>query len=66
MPLEMKYFVLNPRSKQPYDPFALASREAMRMYAMTIESTDPELAKELREWAQEEVRKEVMLENIED
>ena len=46
----MKYFVLKPRSKNYDDPYALASREAMRTYAFCIESENPELAEELHKW----------------
>lgn len=48
--LEMKYFVLKPRSKHRHDVFALASREAMRAFADAIEQVDRELASSLRDW----------------
>jgi len=54
MSLEMKYFVLKPRSKSPDDPYAIASREAMRTYALTIHETDPELCQELLKWIDRE------------
>ena len=54
MPLEMKYFVLNPRSKKKHDHFAFASRKAMITYASYINSEDQELGKELFEWAERE------------
>jgi len=50
--LEMKYFVLKPRGD---DRHAVASRAAMRMYARSIRTADPELARELREWANREL-----------
>jgi hypothetical protein len=49
--LEMKYFVLKPKGK---DRYAEASRVAMRGYARVIEEENPELAKSLREWADNE------------
>ena len=54
MPLEMKYFVLKPRSKSPGDRYALAAREGMRAYALTIHETDPELCHELLKWIDRE------------
>ena len=49
--LEMKYFILKPRGGSNY---AKASRLAMRKYANVIEEENPDLAKELREWADRE------------
>ena len=46
--LQMKYFVLKPKGD---DPYARASRAAMHHYAKFIEQENPELAKELRDWA---------------
>lgn len=54
MPLEMKYFVLKPKSKDTNDIYARASRQAMRSYADTIISKDPVLAAQLRKWAEQE------------
>lgn len=51
MALELKYFVLKPRSKRKADIYAKASRMAMFVYASWIKNEDPELAKELTEWA---------------
>lgn len=51
MALEMKYFVLKPSGDSRY---ARASREAMRTYAQDIEEHDPDLAKSLTRWADEE------------
>ncbi len=48
----MKYFVLKPKGK---DKYAEASRRAMRLYAFYIQTENPELAKELREWADKEM-----------
>ncbi len=50
MVLEMKYFMLKPRSKYKGDRHARASRQAMQAYAVEIERLDPELASELRKW----------------
>ncbi len=61
MSIQMKYFVLKPRSKTPTDPHAFASREAMRAYADEIEETDPQLAYSLRVWAAEESHREKKL-----
>lgn len=49
--LMMKYFVLKPKGD---DPHALASREAMRVYADVIEESNPTLAAELRTWVTRE------------
>ena len=49
--LEMKYFVLKPKGN---DEYAKASRGAMRQYARLIEQVNPELANDLREWADKE------------
>lgn len=49
--LKMKYFILKPKGE---DPYARASRAAMHRYAMMIESENPELAKDLMEWATNE------------
>ncbi len=54
MGLDMKYFVLKPSSRIFEDPYANASRVAMHAYANSIASVNPELAKELREWANRE------------
>ena len=51
--LEMKYFVLNPKSKVAGDPYAKASRKAMRAYAMMIKGENPRLADDLIKWAHE-------------
>ena len=52
--LEMKYFVLKPESKSRCDVYASASRLAMIAYADEIEDENPELAKEIRTWADKE------------
>jgi len=52
--LTMKYFVLKPKGK---DGYAASSRAAMRAYANSIETVDPELAVELRDWADRESEK---------
>jgi len=60
MPLKMKYFVLKPRSKVRYDPWAAASRAAMRTYATMIEIVDPILSKELKTWVKKEEKEETL------
>lgn len=52
--LQMKYFVLKPRSKQPGDVYAEASRKAMRAYANHIQGINPAFAEDLRRWANDE------------
>lgn len=49
--LQMKYFVLKPAGN---DEYAKASRAAMRQYARMIEWVNPELANDLRKWADSE------------
>lgn len=51
MPLEMKYFVLKPKSKTWDDPYGVAARQALRAYANAIEDFDPELCGALTAWA---------------
>lgn len=53
--LEMKYFVLKPGGD---DQYAIASRAAMKVYADTISSENPELAEDLLQWAERERQKE--------
>ena len=59
--LEMKYFVLKPRSKFKGDPYAAASRKAMRAYARGIYSTDEEMSCELLSWAANEQERDFYL-----
>lgn len=54
MSLEMKYFVLKPKSKDVDDFYAMASRSAMIAYADSINEVDEKLADELREWVKME------------
>ncbi len=49
--LEMKYFILKPKSKPGVDVYAMASRAAMLKYADVIEPVNPTLANELMKWA---------------
>jgi len=49
--LEMKYFVLKPRGS---DAYAVASRAALESYASAICDANPNLSRELREWATSE------------
>ena len=62
MSLQMKYFVLKPRSKKVGDKYAMAARVAMRAYAEAIRATDPELAEALWAWTNEETQREETLE----
>ena len=50
MILEMKYFVLKPRSKIKNDAYAIASRAAMAAYSRAIAKENPELAESLQLW----------------
>lgn len=59
MALEMKYFVLKPRSKGYGDRFAKASRAAMVKFADEINDIDPDLAWELKLWVEREERGEL-------
>jgi hypothetical protein len=61
MGLEMKYFVLKPRSKSVGDKWAKASREAIRTFAREIADIDPDLADSLCRWADEEMTRELDL-----
>jgi len=54
MALEMKYFVLKPKSKKASDRFARASRTAMDAFADSIETHDSNIARDLRQWAERE------------
>jgi hypothetical protein len=54
--IELKYFVLRPRSEQRHDVYARAARKAMRMYAKAIYSHDSQLAYDLTTWADNEFR----------
>jgi hypothetical protein len=49
--LQLRYFVLKPKGT---DRYAKASRAAMRRYAKLIQEENPELAQDLREWAERE------------
>jgi len=53
----MKYFVLKPKGD---DIYAKASRQAMRSYAQQINKENPELADELREWADDCTNLEIL------
>ncbi len=49
--LKMKYFVMKPEGD---DAYAMASRRGMRMYADTIQETNPQLARDLYKWTDNE------------
>ena len=51
MSLEMKYFVLKPKGDSA---FAVASRAAMRTYAIEIRNADMDLCRQLIDWANNE------------
>jgi hypothetical protein len=48
----MKYFVLSPYSSE--DVHRKASQAAIEAYAKTVESTHPMLARDLRDWINQE------------
>lgn len=54
MPIELKYWILKPRSKFVGDKFAMASRLAMIEYARAIRKTDRELSNALFAWVDRE------------
>ena len=56
--LEMKYFVLKPKSKNVNDLYAEASRLAMKAYAKKIEIINPKMSLELSNWANKEYFRE--------
>jgi len=49
--IDLKYYVLKPKGS---DPYAAASRAAMRQFAVSIEPVNPKLAEELFRWAAQE------------
>ena len=59
--LEMKYFVLKPKSKTVCDLYAKASRIALEAYAKAIRDFNPKLSFELSNWANREHFKEAEL-----
>ena len=54
MAIELKYFVLKPKSRTRDDPYAAASRLAMWVYAQSIELVNPQLAIDLKDWCNQE------------
>jgi hypothetical protein len=52
--LELKYFILKPKSKISRDPYAKASRAAMLVYADLVDIYDSKLAIDLRDWVRKE------------
>jgi len=54
MSLEMKYFVIKPKAKDPYDMWARASQDALIAYSERIRTTDFLLADQLLVWATKE------------
>ena len=59
--LQLKYFVLKPKSKDITDPYAHASRMALKAYARSIKSTDPALARDLERWIVQEEKAKMLL-----
>jgi len=59
--MEMKYFVLKPKSKNMDDPYARAARLAMLEFARAIKPVDKLLTESLKAWALEEERKASLL-----
>ena len=59
--LEMKYFVLKPKSSFKNDIYAAVSREAIRNYANNIKSINPILSQELINWVNIETDKAMNL-----
>ncbi len=47
--LEMKYFTLNPNKQ---DDYGIASREALRIYAIAIRHENSQLADDLLNWVE--------------
>ena len=66
--LEMKYFVLKPRSKEYDDVYARASREALRTYAIIIREENELLSDDLLRWTEyeEELYKKKVEESLYD
>jgi len=61
MALELKYFVLKPRSKYYGDPWGRAARKAMFTFAIEIAGEDEELYHDLLAWIKrEDAREESM------
>lgn len=52
--LGMKYFVLKPGGK---DAYAKASREAMRLYSLSIRFENEKLSLDLMDWVSRETKK---------
>lgn len=50
--MELKYFVLKPKG---LDIHAMASRAALKTYAMILQAEDPKMALEMRNWANNEM-----------
>jgi len=59
--LQIKYFVLKPKSKTTDDVYAKASRKAILTYANEIIQIDEKFANDLIKWVAEEETKAVNL-----
>ena len=55
--MKLKYFVLNPKSKEKNDICAEASRDALEAYAWAIRNADPKLSRKLLSWSNSETIK---------
>ena len=53
--LKLKYFVLKPQSKTYNDPYACASRNALRAYAESISPINHSLSQDLLIWIDSEM-----------
>ena len=52
--VEMKYFILKPKSRHADDKYAQASRHAMKTYSEFICTENPALSKGLYDWQKRE------------
>lgn len=61
MSIDLKYFVLKPRSKHHRDQYASASRNAMLAYSDSIKRVNPKMADELLVWVAQELAADIDL-----
>lgn len=61
MSIDLKYFVLKPKSKRFNDPYADASRKAMVAYAEAIKLHNLPLHDELLVWVAQELANDIDL-----
>ena len=55
--MKLKFFILEPESKDENDIYAEASRDALEAFAWTIRDKNPKLSRELLSWAARETIK---------